>query len=152
MVAPRAVRHAMCQIHKGRTRPLEWQAPCSSTTTAVWQAPDVAELSRAIKRLPNFKAAPKIFLGDPLADTSIAMTTGVLQSCTSLALTLRPLRLQDVTRCFARRVPCHRPSRTVRSHGFVRRRVRVRMLLKTIAASRYWNTVAKHLWQPNCNR
>ena len=70
------IEKAMCQIYKGTSRPLEWQAPCSSTTTAVWQAPDVAELSRAIKRLPNFKAAPKIFLGDPLADTSTAMTRG----------------------------------------------------------------------------
>ena len=65
----------MCQIYKGTSRPLDWQAPCSSSTT-VWQAPDVAELSRAIKRLPNFKAAHKIFLGDPLADTNTAMTRG----------------------------------------------------------------------------
>ena len=70
------IEKAMCQICKETSRPLEWQAPCSSSTTAVWQAPDVAELSRAIKRLPNFKAAPKIFLGDPLADTSTAMTRG----------------------------------------------------------------------------
>ena len=70
------IEKGMCQIYKGTSRPLEWQAPCSSATTAVWQAPDVAELSRAIKRLPNFKAAPKIFLGDPLADTSTPMTTG----------------------------------------------------------------------------
>ena len=30
----------------------------------------------AIKRLPNFKATPKIFVGDPFADTSTAMTRG----------------------------------------------------------------------------
>ena len=58
----------VCQIYKGTSRPLEWQALCSSSTTAVWQAPDVAELSRAIKRLPNFKAAPKIFSGDHCDD------------------------------------------------------------------------------------
>ena len=46
-----------------------------SSTTAVWQAPDVAELSRAIKRLPN-KAATQNFLGYPVADTSTAMTRG----------------------------------------------------------------------------
>ena len=70
------IEKAMYQIYKGTNRPLEWQAPCSSSTTAVWQAPDVAQLSRATKRLPNFKAAPKIFLGDSLADTSTAMTRG----------------------------------------------------------------------------
>ena len=65
------IEKAMCQIYKGTSRPLDWQAPCSSSTTAVWQA-----LSRAIKRLPNFKAAPKIIFGDALADTSTAMTRG----------------------------------------------------------------------------
>ena len=59
------IEKPVCQFYKGTSRPLEWQAPCSSSTTAVWQAPDVAELTRAIKRLPNFKAAPKIFLRRP---------------------------------------------------------------------------------------
>ena len=70
------IEEAMCQIYKGTSRPLEWEAPCSSSTTAVWQAPDVAELSRAIQRPPNFKAGSKILLGDLLADTSTAMAGG----------------------------------------------------------------------------
>ena len=76
-------------------------------------APDVAELSRAIKRLPNFKAAQKIFLGDPLADTSTAMTRGSVAEVYKLGVdSLAPA----LAGC---------------------RRVRVRMLLRTIATSRY---------------
>ena len=73
------IEKAMCQIYKGTSRPLDWQAPCSASflsTTVAWRAPDVTALSRAITRLPNSKAAPKIFLGEPLADTSTATTRG----------------------------------------------------------------------------
>ena len=44
------IEKAMCQIYKGTSRPLEWQAP--------------------------WLLFPKIFLGNPLADTSTAMTRG----------------------------------------------------------------------------
>ena len=62
------IEKAMSQLYKGTSRPLDGQAPCSATlssTAAAWQAPDVTALSRAIMRLPNFKAAPKIFFRRP---------------------------------------------------------------------------------------
>ena len=101
----------------------------------MWQAPDVAELSRGIKRLPNFKAAPKIFLGDPLADTSTAMTRGSVAELYKLGVdSLAPA----LAGCY--KVLCETGS--------------LPQALKDgeIATSRYWNTVAKHLWEPNCNR
>ena len=146
------IEKAMCQIYKGTSRPLEWQAPCSSSTTAVWQAPDVAELSRAIKRLPNFKAAPKIFLGGPLADTSTAMTRGNVAEFYMLGVdSLAPA----LAGCYKVLYETGSLPHALKDSEITRLRktkVRVRMLLRTIASSLYWNTVTKHLWEPNCNR
>ena len=144
------IEKAMCQIYKGTSRPLEWQAPCSSSTTAVWQAPDVGQLSRATKRLPNFKAAPKIFSGDPLADTSTAMTRGSVAELYKLGVdSLAPA----LAGCY--KVLCETGSlpHALKDGEITRlRKTKGTMLLRTIATSRYWNTVVKHLWEPNCNR
>ena len=61
-------------------------------------------VSRAIKR----QGCPKNLFRRPLADTSTATTRGCVAELHKLGVDSLAPALADVTRCFVRRVPCHR--------------------------------------------